>query len=233
MPRFLHAAGPAVTLVALAASSPAALADSPLQIGDSGRTAASAAVLCMAEPASGEIRPLVQAGLFEPARRARAVVKADGIVVGNVTASQPTLSVWLAAGSQQVEVSLSRRVTDRYAFSVADGQCVMPDTTGNTLSPDGTLETAASGKSMATVPPGCALNPASGELQPFVNLFDNGGFVLNVSVNGVPLTQLSASHPSTPVFLQAGLNVIAAANGSLSVDHYVRDAGDGRCTLAP
>jgi hypothetical protein len=64
-----------------------------------------------------------------------------------------------------------------------------------------------------------------------VHLFDNGGYLLNVSVNGIPLTQLSATKPRTPVFLGAGRNVISAANGSLSVDYYVRDGGDGSCTL--
>ena len=55
------------------------------------------------------------------------------------------------------------------------------------------------------------------------------GFVLNVSVNGVALTQLSA----TRVFLGAGLIVISAANGSLSTDYYIRDGGSGSCVLAP
>jgi hypothetical protein len=67
--------------------------------------------------------------------------------------------------------------------------------------------------------------------QPYVNLFDNGGYLLNVSVNGDPLTQLSATRPHTPVFLGAGPNVISAANGYLSVDYYVRDGGDGTCVL--
>ena len=34
-----------------------------------------------------------------------------------------------------------------------------------------------------------------------------------------------------PAFLDAGLNVISAANGTLSIDYYVRDGGDGMCTL--
>lgn len=52
-----------------------------------------------------------------------------------------------------------------------------------------------------------------------------------MSVNGVPLTQLSAFKTHAPVFLSAGKNVISAANGSLSTDHYIRDGGDGRCVL--
>jgi len=51
------------------------------------------------------------------------------------------------------------------------------------------------------------------------------------STNGEALTQLSATRPHTPVFLAARQNVISAANGHLSVDYYVRDGGDGTCTL--
>jgi hypothetical protein len=79
--------------------------------------------------------------------------------------------------------------------------------------------------------PGCALNGSTGLIQPYVHLFDNGNYLLNVSVNGVALTQLSATHLHTPVFLNPGQNVISAANGYLSVDYYVRDGGDGTCTL--
>ena len=79
--------------------------------------------------------------------------------------------------------------------------------------------------------PGCALNALTGQAQPYINLFDNGTYLLNVSVNNVPLTQLSATHPHTPVFLSAGLNVISAANASLSTDYYVRNGGNGSCTL--
>ena len=64
-----------------------------------------------------------------------------------------------------------------------------------------------------------------------MHLFDNGSYVLNVSVNGEPLTQLSATRPHVPVFLNAGLNVISAANGYLTVDYYVRDGGVGTCAL--
>jgi hypothetical protein len=41
------------------------------------------------------------------------------------------------------------------------------------------------------------LNPATGRAQRYVNLFDSGTYLLNVSVNGVPLTQLSATRPHT------------------------------------
>lgn len=43
--------------------------------------------------------------------------------------------------------------------------------------------------------------------------------------------QLSAQRPHTAVFLSADVNVISAANGSLSTDYYVRNGGDGRCVL--
>jgi len=81
------------------------------------------------------------------------------------------------------------------------------------------------------VTPGCAWNAATGQAQPYVHLVDNGNYLLNISVNGVPLTQLSQTNPHTPVFLNAGQNVITAANGSLSTDYYVRDGGSGTCTL--
>ena len=77
-----------------------------------------------------------------------------------------------------------------------------------------------------------ALNPLTGLAQPFVNLFDNGTWLLNVSINNVPLTQLNGStRRSAPVFLVAGLNVISAANAAVSTDYFVRDGGTGQCTL--
>lgn len=93
------------------------------------------------------------------------------------------------------------------------------------------IEYGASGKSYATITPGCAWNPKTGRPQPFINLFDNGKYILNISLNGVPLTQLSATRPRTPVFLVAGNNIITAAHGVLSVDKYVRDGGTGTCSL--
>ena len=128
-------------------------------------------------------------------------------------------------------MALNRGGTDSYAFDASSAQlnyCI-PDTSENTS--DGTWEYAFSGKSKATVAPGCALNPITGLAQPYVHLVDNGDYLLNVSVNNVPLTQLSTTRPHTPVFLSAGLNVISAANGSLSTDQYVRDGGVGSCTL--
>ncbi len=226
----LGLAGTAALLAAAGAFAPARAAGE-IQIGPSGKTFASTAAVCARTPDTGAWLPMVQAGLHAPKRLAKAVVSLDGSPVANVTAAAPVADVWLADGEHTVVVALNRRTSDRYVFNVAPGLCALPDTSGNTFSPDGTLEYAASGKSYATVTPGCALNPRVGHGQHVVNLFDNGGFLLNVSVNGVPLTQLSAQQPHTPVFLAAGLNVISAANGSLSVDHYVRDGGSGSCAL--
>lgn len=201
------------------------------QTGPSGKTFASGSVQCATPPGGSAPAPLVQAGLLNPRRNTSAEVLLDGSLVRSVVAADPVADVWLPDGNHTVVVALSKRVADSYAFNVAPGLCSLPDTSGNTFSPDGTLEYAASGKSYATVMPGCALNPASGHAQPYVNLFDNGGYLLNVSVNGAPLTQLSAQKPHTPVFLAAGSNVIAAANGSVSTDFYVRDGGTGSCML--
>lgn len=220
------------TFLAVAGPTSSAWAAATIQVGPSGKTFASDAVQCGTDPISGVRRPMVEAGLYNPKRRANAVVSLDGTTYASVSELSPAAVVWLAEGSHTVVVSLNRRVADTYGFSVGPGQCNLPDTSGNWFSADGTLEYAASGKSYATVTPGCALGP-TGQPQPYVNLFDNGSFVLNVSVNDVPLTQLSASRPHTPVFLGAGLNVISAANGSLSTDYYVRDGGTGRCLLAP
>jgi hypothetical protein len=164
-------------------------------------------------------------------RGVSASVSLNGTFVATVTAANPATDVWLADGATNtVVVALSKKSADSYVFVVPAGMC-SPDTSGNTFSPDGTLEYGASGKSYATVISGCALNAATGLTQPYVHVFDNGGYVLDVSVNGVPLTQLSATRPHTPVFLSAGLNVISVANGSLSVDWYVRDGGAGVCAI--
>lgn len=216
--------------VVAAVGSPAAAAS--VQVGASGKTYASSAVTCATNPATNQPAPVVEAGLLSPKRGTSASVSLDGVFVSTVTTASPAAQVWLVEGATNtVVVALSKRVADRYSFVVPAGSCSVPDTSGNTFSPDGTLEYGASGKSYATVSAGCALNPATGLAQPFVNLFDNGGYVLNVSVNGVPLTQLSATRPHTPVFLTAGANVISAANGSLSTDFYVRDGGAGVCAI--
>ena len=202
-----------------------------VQVGDSGKTYASSAVRCAADPA-GDVLPVVEAGLFNPKRGASAVVSLNDVFVASVTAANPVADVFLVEdATNTIVVALNRKSADTYAFSVEPGMC---DTSGNRS--DGTLEYAASGKSYATVTPGCAFNPATGRGQPYVNLFDGKDgsgayYLLNVSVDGVPLTQLSASKPHAPVFLGAGLNLITAAHGSLSVDRYLRDGGDGTCAL--
>jgi hypothetical protein len=182
--------------------------------------------------------PVVKAGLFNPKRTSSATVSLNGVDVTSVTFFNPDADVWLDNGPNTVAVALSKKTADSYSFDASSSSkepniCI-PDTSGNTFTIDAygnELEYAASGKSYATVIPGCALNGSTGRAQPYVNLIDNGTYLLNVSVNGIPLTQLSATRPHTPVFLSAGKNVISAANGSLSIDYYVRDGGNGSCTL--
>lgn len=222
----------AAAVVAAAGPVASAWAGTTVQIGASGKTFASSAVQCTASPpGAATYKPMVAAGLFNPKPGTSAAVSLNGGPVKTVTTADPSADVWLADGNNTVTVALSKRATDRYTFAVSAGLCNFPDTSGNTFSADGTLENAASGKSYATVTPGCAMSPTTGQPQPYVHLFDNGGYLLNVSVNGVPLTQLSALKTHTPVFLSAGKNVISAANGSLSTDYYLRDGGDGRCVL--
>lgn len=229
-PILRHTAAIAIA-IALAAASSTAWAGTTVQIGNSGKTFASAAAQCALNPTTGQNAPMVQAGLFNPGPRAEAEVRHNGVKLQEVRAGAPVADVWLADGNNTVSVALSKRVVDSYAFIVTPGQCALPTIPGNFFSPDGTLEYAASGKSYLTVAPGCALNPASGQAQPFVNLFDNGSFLLNVSVNGIPLTQLSALRPRAVVFLAAGRNLVTAANGSLSTDSFIRDGGTGSCVL--
>lgn len=203
-----------------------------VQIGASGKTYASGIVQCAANPTTGLQSPLIEAGLFNPKQGTSAAVSLNGASVATVTTNMPAANVWLADGNNTVIVALSKKTADSYAFTVQPGMCTLPDTSGNTFSADGTLEYGASNKSYATVTSGCALNPSTGIAQPYVNLFDNGAYLLNVSVNGVPLTQLNdTTRTHAPVFLSAGQNVISAANGYVSTDYYVRDGGDGTCLL--
>ena len=217
-------------LASVVVGSSALLAATTIQVGESGKTYASSFVECATNPSTGELAPVVEAGLFEPRAKAKATVSLNGTAVASVTAASPATDVWLVEGANSVTVTLSKKVSDSYAFSVAAGAC-SPDTSGNTFSADGAWEYGASGNSSATVSPGCAWNPATGGPAPYVHLVDNGGYLLNVSVNGVPLTRLSATHPSTPVFLSAGKNVISVAHGTLSTDYYIRDGGTGTCDL--
>jgi hypothetical protein len=217
-------------LAAASVSAPVGAATT-VQIGASGKTFATSTPQCAINPATGLNAPKVQAGLFNPAPRTEAVLRLNGVKVKELQAETPAADLWLADGSNAVTVALSKKAIDTYTYAVTSGQCNVPATPGNFYSPDGTLEYAVSGKSYLTVAPGCALNPGTGLTQPFVNLFDNGSFLLNVSANGVPLTQLSALRPRALVFLNAGQNVITAVNGTLSTDSYIRDGGTGSCVL--
>lgn len=208
-----------------------AMAATTVQIGSTGKTFASSAAQCDINPATGVNSPKVQVGLFNPTPRAEAELRLNGKKLQELQARAPMTDVWLADGKNSVTLSLGKKVPDTYVFSTVSGQCALPATPGNFYSADGTLEYAVSGKSYLTVAPACALNPATGLTQPFVNLFDNGTFLLNVSVNGTPLTQLSATRPRALVFLGAGQNLITAANGNTSTDTFVRDGGTGNCVL--
>ena len=224
-----------LALVAATACSAPAWSLTGIQLGSSGQTYASAELKCALHPVNG-MGPMVNAGLYNPRKSATATVSLNGKAVAGVTFLNPDATVWLVNGPNTVVVALNRKTTDSYpsfdAATTYPGQpnvCI-PDTRSNAVA--GELEYAASGKSYATVTPGCAWNPLAGRAQPYVNLFDNGPYLLNVSVNNVPLTQLNGTtRAHTPVFLSAGLNVISAANASLSTDDFVRSGGDGTCTL--
>lgn len=205
-----------------------------ITVGTSGKTYASAEVQCGLHPTLG-MAPVVHAGLYNPQKSAHGTVSLEGAPVASVTFVSPDASVWLGNGISTVTVTLNRKAADSFVFDARPtvaGQpnvCI-PDTSMNKVV--GSLEYAASGKSYATMTPGCALNPLTGRGQPYVNLFLNGNYLLNVSVNNVALTQLSyPSKTHAPVFLSAGKNVISAANTSLSTDYYVREGGTGTCTL--
>lgn len=224
--------GAAAFVVIMSLNAPASAATG-VQVGASGKTYASSGVQCALNPVSGMV-PLVQAGLYNPKANTSAVVSLNGTDVASVTFYNPDANVWLANGSNTVVVTLDRRTADSYTYDASlaypnqPNMCI-PDTSANTISAN--LEYAASYKSYATVTPGCAFNPLTGQAQPYISLFDNGAYLLNVSVNNVPLTQLGSTRPHTSVFLSAGLNVISAANGSISTDYYVRNGGSGTCSL--
>lgn len=211
---------------------PAAAAAAGIQIGPSGKTYASASLACGLNPTAG-FAPVVQAGLYTT-KKATGTVSLNGQTVATVTRLQPDAMVWLSNGVDTVGVATGK-IVDTYSFDASTtypGQpnVCFPDNRGNTVSGD--LEYAASGKSYAVVTPGCAFNPLTGRNQPFVNLFDNGRYLLNVSVNDVPLTQLNGTtRTHVAAFLVAGLNLISAANGTQTTDYYARDGGSGTCTL--
>ncbi|MGZ4959021.1 MAG: hypothetical protein ACXV7J_07200 [Methylomonas sp.] len=207
-----------------------------VQIGASGKTYASSGIQCALNPITG-MAPLVKSGLYNPKQTDSATLSLNATAVATVTFYNPDANVWLANGSNTVVVSLNKRTADSYTFDASltypnQPNICIPNTNNNFVDVTNDLETAASGKSSATLTPGCALNPLTGQAQPFVNLLDNGSYLLNVSVNNIPLTQLNGTtRKSKAVFLSAGLNVFSAANGSVSTDYYVRDGGSGSCTL--
>jgi len=226
----------AAVLVCLASVAPGAPAWglTGVQAGPSGATYASAGIQCAVNPSTG-MAPMVHAGLYNPKKNATATVSLNGTAVATVTFVSPDAIVWLANSHDTVVVTLNPKAADSYSFDASltypnQPNVCIPDTSGNSVG--GGLEYAASGKSYATVTPGCASNPLTGRPQPYVNFFDNGAYLLNVSANNIPLTQLNGTtRTHTPIFLSPGLNLISAANGSLSTDYYVRDGGAGTCTL--
>lgn len=222
-------------LVIGAVLSPSAWSATGTQVGPTGKTYASAGVICEMHPKNG-MAPMAHAGLYNPASTASATVSLNSNGVAVVTFASPDASVWLDNKLNTVAVALNKRTSDSYAFDATPfaGQLnvCLPNTTGNTFNADRTLEYSVSGKSYATVTPGCAFNSLTGRAQPYVNFFDNGSYLLNVSINNTPLTQLNGTtRKSTPIFLAPGYNVISAVNGSLSIDYYVRHGGAGTCTL--
>ncbi|MBQ0959790.1 hypothetical protein KAK06_12635 [Ideonella sp. 4Y11] len=223
---------PALALLLGALLAAPLAASAGTQIGASGKTFASDAWACALHPTRG-YAPQVVAGLYQPAPTASAKVLLNGQRVARVDAAAPSATVWLANGLNSVGVKINKKNNDAFAFDAAltypnQPNACIPDTSANVVA--GNVETAASGKSYAVVQPGCARNPLTGRTQAFVNLFDAGTWLLNVSVNGVPLTQLNGTtRISVPVFLETGLNLITAANGTLSVDAYVRDVPAGFC----
>src|SRR5574342_1140153 len=76
-----------------------AWAATTVQIGPSGKTYASSAVRCAANPSTGQLSPVVEAGLFNPKNNANAVILLNGTPVANLTSASPTADVWLVDGN--------------------------------------------------------------------------------------------------------------------------------------
>ncbi len=223
--------GSALLLAVVASGVAHAAPVSSLSVGDSGRSYASSRISCAAAPDGTALVPVAWVGLFSPAASDRALAWLNRNPVARLSYVRPLARLPLAYGSNSAAVAFSRRVIDRYAFEVPAIACAMDESQGNTYSADGTLEYGAAVKSYATVLPGCAVNPLTGVAQPYLNLFDGGDYLLNVSINGEALTQLGPTRPHTVVFLVAGRNVISVADASQSTEYYVRDTGDGMCDL--
>lgn len=201
-----------------------------VQIADSGRSFSSTLVRCHANPDTGDLAPAVIVGLFNPKPIARADVTLNGSIIGTLTADDNRrIEVWLKENENVISVDFPKGKSDLYTFDAPPDVCALPEPIGNRFSADGLTEYAASEKSYATVNTSCAFNPKTGSDQSYINLFVSGNFLLNVSLNGIPLTQLGPRRPNTHIFLDPGRNVISAANGFLTVDHYIRD--DEACQI--
>lgn len=168
-----------------------------VQVGASGKTYASSGIQCALNPITG-MAPLVKAGLYNPKRNAIASVTLNDNPLTTVTFYNPDADVWLANVANTVIVGLNSHTTDSYTFDASltypnQPNICIPDTRSNFVDVNNNdLETAVSGKSSATLTPGCALNGATGQVQRYIHLFDNYPYyLLNVSVNNVPLTQLN------------------------------------------
>ena len=79
------------------------LAIAGVQVGASGKTYASSAVTCAADPITNQLSPVVEAGLFNPKRGTSASVSLNGTVVATVTTADPAADVWLADGATKYQ----------------------------------------------------------------------------------------------------------------------------------
>ena len=106
-----------VALIAGLALGATAFAATTLQIGASGKTFASNAVAC-APNASGDLAPVIDAGLYQPRANAKATVSLNGTDVATVTTANPVSKVWLRDGTNTVVVALNKKTADSYTLSV-------------------------------------------------------------------------------------------------------------------
>jgi len=100
-----------------------ALAATSIHIGDSGKTVASSVVECATNPSTGDLAPVVDAGLYQPKSNAKATVWLNGATVATVTAASPSTRVWLAEGANTVVVAISKKAADSYSFTVPASLC--------------------------------------------------------------------------------------------------------------
>jgi hypothetical protein len=143
----------------------------------------------------------------------------------------PDTELWLANGLNAVVVTLDRRTADSYSFDASSGQqnyCI-PDTSGNNKAADHRIR----GQSEVLRHGGAGL---------CVQCTHGSGTAVCESVRQWNLPaqrfrQQRAAH-ATQHFAQEHAGVSGAgpqchlrANGAVSTDYYVRDGGDGSCTL--